>query len=335
MSDCNIPPDIGGPLTLDLNKVEMSPTSNIPTTEYVRPCERIEPETKEFAGLSTIADRFAALTSELPLAGAAALKPLANGELAITAHLRARAPWYSAAIDLLDQQWRLQLWLGRPWIAFRPLLLVGPPGCGKSHLARMIAERAGTGHSILSLAGVADATTVEGTPRGFTNTMPCFPALTIAQHGTANPIVVVEEVEKAGISARHGDPVTALLTLIEPGTARQYWDRCLLAPIDVSHVSWILTANSLDGLSPPLRSRLDIVQVDGPAPEHFGILLANLLDALAGQWGLQHCLLPDLAPEAEELLRRRYSRHRSVRQLEVELKAALAAGIAAEPRLTS
>lgn len=220
--------------------------ARMPTTEFVRPCERIERETKEFDGAPTIAERFAALTTDLSLAGAAAMRTVANGQLAMTAHLRAQAPWYADAIALLDQQWRLQLWLGRPWIRFRPLLLVGPPGCGKSHLGRMIAQRAGTGYSILSLAGVADSTSVEGTPRGFTNTTPCFPALAMVQHLTANPIVVIEEVDKAGVGSRHGDPVASLLTLTEPGTARLYWDRCLMAPCDLSHVNWIMTANSLD-----------------------------------------------------------------------------------------
>jgi hypothetical protein len=113
MSDHDNLPDPYGPL-LDPARVETTSAPTIPTTEFVRPCERIEPETKEFEGMPTLADRFGALTQLLPLAGAAAMKPLVCGELALTAYLRARAPWYSAAIDLLDEQWRLQLWLGKP-----------------------------------------------------------------------------------------------------------------------------------------------------------------------------------------------------------------------------
>jgi hypothetical protein len=333
MSDPHNMPRFGGGLPLDLNLAAASLTPTIPTTEFIRPCERIEPDSKEYEGMPTIALRYSALTHELPLAGAGAMHCLADGELAITAYLRAKAPWYEPVIDLLDEQWRLQLWLGRPWITFRPLLMIGRPGVGKSHLARMIAEKAGVGHASLSLAGVADSTTIEGTPRGFSTAMPSFPALIMSQHRTANPIALIEEIDKAGASARHGDPVAALMTMIEPGTARQFWDRCLLAPVDVSYVNWICTANTLEGLSPALRSRLDIVQVEGPQPEHFPILLGNLLHEIARQWGLSPWQLPDLAPEAEELLSLRFGKHRSVRRLDRELRAAMAAGISAAPRL--
>jgi hypothetical protein len=334
MSNYDELPDLDGPLPLDLQQVP-KPTWTIPTTKFIRPCAAIEPETREFEGMTTVATRFAVLTTELPLAGAQAMKPLSNGELAITAHLRASAPWYEPAISLLDQQWRVQLWLRRPWINFRPIMLLGPPGCGKSHFARLIAERARSGSSVLSLAGVADSVSIEGTPRGYTTTMPCFPALTMAQHSTANPIVVIEEIYKATSSSRNGNPVAALLTQIEPGTARQYWDRCLAASINLSHVNWIFTSNSLEGLSAPLLSRMDIVRVTGPSTDHFDVMLDNLMNQVADEWGASLAALPHLEDEAEELLRIRFGRHRSVRRLERELRAAISAGIQVTTRLIS
>lgn len=79
--------------TLTLDGCTLKPAPRIPTTEYIRPCDRIEPETKEFVGVATIAERYSSLTSLLPLAGAEALKPNGRGELAITAYLRSHAPW--------------------------------------------------------------------------------------------------------------------------------------------------------------------------------------------------------------------------------------------------
>lgn len=84
MSDDEDLPDLGGPLPLDLQRMAKRLTIN-PTTEVVRPCDRFEPETKEWDGVTTIATRFAAITTELPLAGADAMKPVGKGGLAITA----------------------------------------------------------------------------------------------------------------------------------------------------------------------------------------------------------------------------------------------------------
>ncbi len=307
----------------------------IPTTERITVCQAIEPDTRQFDGVLQIAERFAALTRPLPLAGADALKTQANGELAIIAGLRTDMPWLGAAIDLIDDQLRAQLWAGRPWIAFRPMLLVGPPGAGKTHLARLLATRAGTGHALFSMAGMYDASLLTGAPRSYTSPSPSFPAVAMCQTRTANPILVGDELDKVATDRRMGDPLAALLTLIEPITARAYYDKCLLAECDLSHASWLFTANTLDGIGAALRSRLDMVTVEGPGEAHFDALVANLTRDLAAAWRVSPTELPELARGAEDVLRRRFARSRSVRALKRELHAAMAAGLRHSSRVVN
>lgn len=308
---------------------------SIPKVAYVTLCKGIEPEPNDGSIFVTgLQQRFATLTSNLPLAGGNALTPTTGGTLSLTRLLHQEAPWLSAAIDRIDAQLRLQLWAGRPWAAFRPLLLVGPPGCGKSHLARLIANHAGAGFATLDLAGTSDNRTLEGTARGWTSAQPCFPAVVINRSATANPIICLEEIDKAGGSSGNGDPIATLLTMIEPSTARGYFDKCLLAPLDLSHVNWVMTANDASRLPAPLKSRLDIVELAGPGPEYFDRILANLLRDLATRWGVQVAMLPTVDAEIEHMLRRRFARQRSVRGLMRALESVLAVLIRTTPRPT-
>lgn len=302
---------------------------------HLRPCSHIPPEGNEGQDWSPtpIAQLYERVTRLLPLAGADSMAPSrSGGEPRLVVALRDEAPWMAAAIDRIAEQIGFATWAGKPWLSLRPMLLVGPPGAGKSHFARRMGELSGCGSAILSLAGVGSNAELAGNPRGYKHMQPAFPICAIQRLATANPLVVIDEVEKAA-PLGHGDPVATLLTLLEPGTARRYYDGCLAAELDVSAVNWILTANSVHALPAPLLSRVDVIECDGPGPEHAEHVLATLWSAVAREAGLPTSALPPLEPAAEARLLTLFRQTRSVRRLRRAVTAVVAASVRAGGRV--
>ncbi len=193
---------------------------------HIRPCRSIPNDGNENNNfIASIGDLYAPLTRPLPLAGASALPRSGGGkEPRIAATLRAEMPWMAAAIDRIADQTAFSLWAGRPWLAIRPMLLVRPPGAGKTHLARRLGTLSGCGDAVLSFAGVSSSAELAGNARGFRHQQPNFAAMTMLRTGSANPVIVIGEIEKAACGDM-GDPVLTLLGMLERSTAGRFLRR--------------------------------------------------------------------------------------------------------------
>ena len=256
--------------------------------------------------------------------------PLAGGDRdidVIVGQLTAEFPWMIDAIERIADDLALCSLIPEHWLHIRPLLLVGPPGSGKSRFARRLAELIGTGFRIIGGSGSSDNRDLVGNARGWSNYQPGAIIRLMATCGAANPVVVIDELDKAGGSERNGDIRQTLLALLEPETSKRWYDECLQAHCDLSAVSWVATANSLTPISGPLRSRFSVVQVGLPSPKAVDAILDGMRCDIAGEFGLDPAVLPAIDPFARHGLTEAIGLGRSLREIRSALRRALAASV--------
>jgi len=213
--------------------------------------------------------------------------------------------------------------VGRQTIKLRPLILVGEPGGGKSRFVRRLGDILGLG-SWRTDASRSDGNAFAGTDKRWYSAEACHPFLAIAQSRQANPLVLIDEIEKAGTRSDHGRFWDCLLGFLEPETAARYPDPALQTNLDLSQVSYVATANSLDPLPSPLRDRFRIVDFPKPQPQDMDALLPAILADIATERGLDARWITPLAGWERDLAAERWkggSVRRLRRLVEVLLRA--------------
>lgn len=195
------------------------------------------------------------------------------------------------------------------------LCLAGPPGVGKTSIARSLADALGRKFHRISLGGVRDESEIRGHRRTYVGAMPGKLMSALKKAGTSNPLILLDEIDKMSSDMR-GDPASAMLEVLDPEQNKNFSDHYIECEYDLSKVLFIMTANDLGAIPGPLRDRMEIIHLSGYTPyEKLQIGKKHLLEKAKETNGLENYDVT-LSDKVMTEVIRGYSKEAGVREFE-------------------
>jgi ATP-dependent Lon protease len=179
--------------------------------------------------------------------------------------LYSASPNFARVVDDLRKFLALAV-AGNEAVQFTPMLLLGEPGLGKTYFAKRLAHALATGFEFVSMSSLTAGWVLTGASAQWHNARPGRVAHTLIEGEYANPVVVLDEVDKAGGDARY-DPMGALYGLLERDTAVHFKDEFIDVDMDASHILWVATANDESAIPEPILNRMNVYEIERPDAE--------------------------------------------------------------------
>lgn len=198
--------------------------------------------------------------------------------------------------------------------------LAGPPGVGKTSIAKSVAEALNRKFERFSVGGMHDASEIKGHRRTYVAAMPGRVVQALKKTQSQNPVILIDEIDKLGHGGAHGSPSAALLEVLDPEQNKNFQDTYLETPIDLSRVLFLCTANYLENIPAPLMDRMEIINVPGYLPEEkVEIASSYLMPKTQREAGLSSARV-EIERDALHYLIRKYTREAGVRGLSKHLE---------------